>query len=421
MARHPLKSEIGYIADTTDQGERPSGSDWNGATLFRHVSESVDVSGLGRELIADMRSQTRINQVNRHVIGLSNRELPAQVYITGTGQDPTDTNAADQTVLADLLEQGFGGIHITDSATVAAGVHTSTVLDISSATSYAVGCIAAFVHPTTGEVYHREVTAIDSAELTLDEALPWTPSENDVLKSCITAYVDESVLEDSEDGGGSGPHTQAVIVRKGGAGSDEVWELLGGKWQCNTLNFPRGDLPTLDLTFKCAKVIQPNDAARPTFSGTPSGLAPTVMGTRTLAHLQDFGTSTSTSVCISDLSIELGLQQEASQVVTESDDNMEGICSWGLVPADTVITFSKTPFEDSFWDDIDASTDKVFRFMKHGEAGNAFSVTAPRCHFNEDVSRGANDVHSSNQIVLRAYERDSGTDLVRSKIKIGLS
>jgi hypothetical protein len=421
MTTSQYPSSLAFFQETT-QGTPPAdAAAWLASgRRIRHIAESVDPSGLQRQVVEDMRSQTSIFGLNRKVKGLRGVQQPAKIYATGSG---TSTSGGSQIQLTDLmrvLQHAFGGLHRSNSTVLAGGSHTTQTINVSSTTNIIVGCLIAVSDTSAGGLpVVRQVTGIDTLELTLDRELPFTPADGDVVSAMATVYIDEAVLADSN--GGGGPYTHSVHIQKGLAAALENWQLHGCKWQINSIDLPRGGLPTFDATIFAASFLGPNDAPSPAWTVAATGNAPVAIGPDTEVHLGDFGDPAVANIHVSSCNVSFGVPVIVVETVTEVQDNMEGTAGYATGPADTTVALGIVPMASSWWDDFDDNASKVFHWTKRAAAGGIFSILVPNCEIAAQPSRGAVGAVSQANLELRAFPNLLDTTAIASsKILIGI-
>lgn len=421
MTTSPYPSSFALYQETT-QGTPPAdGTAWvSDGFRIRHVAESVDPSGLQQQVVEDMRSQTSIFALNRKVKGLRGVQQPVKVYATGSGVVTAGASQIASTRLMQVLEHTFGEMHRSNSTTLSGGGHTTQIVNVASATNIVVGCLIAIADTgSAGLPVVRQVIAVNSLAITLDRVLPFTPADNDVVSAMATIVLDEAVLADSD--GAGGPFTFSAHIQKGLAAALENWQLHGGKFQANSIELPRGGLPTFDMTLFAASFIGPNDAPSPAWTGTPSGNAPVSIGPNTEVHLGDFGSTAINNVHVSSCGISFGVPVVVVETVTEVDDLMEGVAGYATQPADTIITLGIVPMASDWWDDFDDDTFKVFHWSKRAAAGQIFTIMAPNCEVVSQPTRGSVGAVSNANVELRAFPNTlASTALGTAKFLIGI-
>ena len=173
MSNIAALSLLTYFPETT-QGTPPAdAAAWIASGVrLRHLGESLDISGVERSLLEDMRNQYRVKGTEARVQGIDNPEFPFAVYGHGLGE----TTAAGEQVATDapgyqlalLLGHALGGITRGYSTQVSGGGSTTTVVAVDDASDYAVGDFVAIEFATPpadyppGTAWPRRITAIDT-------------------------------------------------------------------------------------------------------------------------------------------------------------------------------------------------------------------------------------------------------------------
>jgi len=417
-----LHPSIAAFFQEATQGTPPvDGAAWvtNGRPI-RHIAEATDPSGLKQQTAEDMRSQSTIFGLNRKVRGLRGVTQPLALYTTGSGATTADGQQIALTDLMRVLQHALGGLHRSRTTSLAGGGHTTTVINVNDATDIAVGCfIAVSDTSASGLPVVREVTNVAALAITLDEALPFTPANGDVVHAMATAFIDEAVLINSN--GSGGPFTFSWHIQKGSPAALENFLLRGCKLQLDNLSLGRGDLPRLNATIHAATFLGPNDAPSPDWSSsTITGNAPVSIGPNTDVHLGTVGSTTAATIHVGSCEIDFGVPVIATETVTEMADNMEGVHSYATAPGDTMVKLGIVPMASSYWDSFDDDTMRRFRWAKRAAAGQIYAVACPNCEVVETPTRGAQNAVSRADVSLRAFPASGSTALARSKIKIGI-
>lgn len=412
------------FAEEDPQGTGPANAgEWlSEGTRIHVLSESVDPQAFVQETVEDRRSVEDPFEVHRVVKGLRNGEHPMQVYGTGSGVATTTGQQIAVTALMRLLRHCLGGLN-RGTSLVANGTHSATTVEFADASGLAVGGHLAMV--VNGIGYPRRIVAIADNVVTVDQDFPITPEDNDVFAAMATAYVDSAVLFDSNNGGGSGPHTFSHWGAFGQEGALEIWELHGCKAGLTGIQLPRGELPILELTNMFASFTAPNESpANPAWTDPVEGEAPFAVGPDCSLYLGDYGSTASTPfVDPAEVAIDPGVPVRRIGSNTEQQARMQGTANYASAPADTTVTLNISGFDPDYWDDFDADTFKIFRWAKNAAPGGIFCITMPRCEIKDYPRRGTIETVSSNQLLLRAH-RDlasvGASQLARSKICIAV-
>lgn len=425
MTTSAFPSQLAYFPEVT-QGTPPvNGAAWvAGGRRIRHIASVLDPAGLQQSVVEDERSQTRVFAHNTKVKGLRGVQQPVGLYLTGSGAVTADGDQIAETDLMTILEHALGGLHRSNSTVLDGGGHTTTVINVEDATNIIEGCLIAVSDTSAGTPpVVRRVLDVSTLAITLDEALPFTPVDDDVVHGMATAYIDETVLVDSN--GSGGPFTFSWLVQKGLPNALENWQLQGCKLQLDSLSLPRGELPSIAGTIFAASFERPGVAPSPTWTAAPSGSAPVSIGPNCEIQLQTVGTTTANHVQVSEFSVSIGVPVVPIETVTEVDNNMEGIAAYCTQPADTMITMGIVPMASSHWADFDADTFKLVRWTKLASPGQIFTIQASNCEIAAQPKRGVQNASSRVDLELRAHAPAeitgaSNQALVTSKILIGV-
>lgn len=414
-------SELAFASETTPGTPPANAAAWvTDGTRFRHIPDSLELADVKPAALKDDRSHTHIFDKELNVEGLRNGSFSFQVYLTGSGATTADGNQISTTTLMALLENAMGGLHRSNTTDCAAmGAHSATEIDVTDDTSFAVGGHILWEHPTTGEMYLRQLVENSGGNVwVLDEALPQAANDGDIIHGVATNYPDASVLDDSNASG----RQLSMWARKSGSNS-EIWEFQGCKLQLSEISLSRGELPT--ITFEChyASFTAPHESPpQPAWVDDPDGEAPVAVGPDVDVFLQDYGTTTANNACLSEATFSIGLPILRDEVTNEPQENMEGTCKYYVGDGDTTATLRVRPFSTDFFSDWDTGTFKVFRMSKRAAAeGQVFGITFPRAEIAEMPTRGTSGEKSTVDFMLRAHRNTSDigtTELARAQFCI---
>lgn len=445
MSNIAALSLLTYFDETT-QGTPPAdAAAWIASGVrLRHKAESLDVSGVERVQLEDMRNQARVFGTESRVEGLDNPEFPFAVYAHGTG---AITAAAAQVAtsapgyeLGNLLGHALGGVSRGYSTQIDGGTSTTTVIAVDDASLYEAGDFVAVEFAAgvgnypADTAWPRRVIETDEVSspqtLTLDQALPAAPADGDAVHGCVVAYVDEDVLCDSN--GSGGPYTRSWLVQKGmpgsGAGVRESWVFRGCVAALQSISLARGETAEFAFQVMAGSHVDPTAAPWPTAwgSNTELGLAPLSISPLTELWLVDDGTSTNTLVQVSSLEIEPGVPRVRTETITTGAAAMEGTAGYATQPAETTISLQITPFGISQWTDQAAGTFKTMRWARLGPAGSGLAVHFPRVSHIKTPSRAINNATTDVGVQFKAHEDEdlatmpTNANRWRSKIQIVL-
>ncbi len=414
--------EWAFFQETT-AGSGPA--DWAASgTRVRVIEGTPDPATIKPTSIDDPRAQEDIFTENDQVIGLENHEYGVSIPLCGAEVATDVATQVAATSYATILEHCLGGMwRGTRTFCKVGGTHTATQVELNSSTGYDEGTFLAVEDADdTGRLFIRRVTAVSGDQMTLDEALPFTPADNDVIWPCIDLYVDESVLKDSL----VGPKQFSTLSQTGGAASGEYFESNGCKIELTRIVPVRNQLLACELTVKAASLKDPTEVSEPSWSGDPDGLAGVPVGPDGKAFFQDYGTTTASLVHVADLNIDVGVPVVRHETNTEVTAGMQGTRGYGTQPARTMLNFTQSPWSSDGITDYKAGTKKVFRWQKVGAAGQCVALHFSRVEWLEEQSRGEKNAISTNVHQLKAHKDTtnaaaSSSEQWRSKIHIVLA
>lgn len=428
MTVRNLVSLLTLFPETVAQGIGPSGvsgvstgAQWEaaetGGTAFQvpHIASSLTTSSIETQEFTPDQVRRRFFETDRSQSGLSNVDVPFQSYFTGRGEALADGVTATDTALSQLVENCLGGVALTATRTLAGGGHSPTVVNVDDATTLAVGAVIAW-EDADGRLHPRVITNIAVLAVTLNTALPSTPSDGDLMRGGATLYIDEDVIGDTSSNLGS---TLSGVIQKGSNGS-AGWEVNGAKAELTGINFERNGFPLLDFTLFCARHTDPSAGPDPDFP-TASFPNPQIVGPDSSIIVENAGTSTLTNVCNGTVAVTPGVPVSPLECMADNLDDMEGIGLWSTSPADTLVEVDIYPFTSAWYTDKAAETNKQVAVIKHGSSGDCFAFFAQNCEI-QTVVAGDEEFTSSN-LTLRAVEHNPATAttaLERSKFRLFL-
>jgi hypothetical protein len=280
-----LVSLLTLFPETVAQGIGPSGvsgvstgAQWvaaeAGSTAFQvpHLASSLTTSSIETEELTPEQISRRIFETVRSQPGLSNVQVPFQSYLTGRGSALDDGVTATDTALSQVLENALGGVSFAATRTATGGGHTTTVVNVDSVGTWAVGSVVAW-EDSNGQLHPRVITDITGLAVTFNTALPSAPADDDLIRGGATLYIDEDAIADTSSTLGS---TLSGVIQKGSNGS-AGWEVNGAKAELTGLNFERNGFPLLDFTLFCARHTDPSAGPNPDLP-TASFPTPQVIG-----------------------------------------------------------------------------------------------------------------------------------------------
>ncbi len=406
----------------TTGGTVSTGAEWEtaeaGGTAFQipHIPSSLSFESLERTVIEAERTKARVFTTDPRVPGLSNAELSFQSYLTGRGSALAAGVLATQTPLSRTLLNCLGGVHYAETCTLAAGGHTTTVVNVDDASTLAVGAIVAPLDPTTGLAHPRRITDVTALAVTLDRELPFTPADGNLVLGGATLFIDEDVICDTASNLGS---TMSLVGQKGQNGA-AGFEMNGCKLGLSSMSFERNGFATLDLSLMAARFTDPSSGPDPTLPDAvfPNPLA---IGPDTQLAIANIGVTTNTLVCNGAMTVEAGVPVVPIPCMTARTGNMEGYAGYTIEPGDTLVDLDLYPYATSWFADYDNEQLKNVSVSRLGASGNIFSVHFPQCEIlNTPKQLNADNILRSG-VQFRAQEVTGATTaLARSKFVIFL-
>ena len=405
-SKHP--SELAFFTETT-QGTGPAdAAAWaSDATRIRHISDSLETSGFKQTTADDLRSQEDVLSQEQKVLGIKGgNEFGFDMYLTGTGVTTNSGQQVASDALLTIMAHCLGGSERGYSTTATGG--SSTTVALTSTTGVDEGVFLAIQDNTSpaaahsGKLYIRKVESLAGLTATLDEALPFAVAAGDIVHACHMYYIDESVLVDTT----TGSRTFSWLISKGriAAADRENWEAHGCKGILASLELSRNQPPKMSIRNMVASFETVEEAAEPTWSGTPFGYAPTAIGPDTTVWLEDYGTTTSTQLHVAEFTLNPGVASTPIDTVTEKQTGMPGRAGYSLGLGDSTVDMLVYPLTQGDWTDFNNQQIKVCRIAKAGTVGKAWAISMPRCEIVETPhGEGVGD-GLGHRLMLRALK-----------------
>lgn len=388
---------------------------------------SFNTSAIGPGLVDDDRAYDDIFDDEGDLVGIDNPEFTFESYAETNGAAAASGSQIGLTWQMALAQHALGGLHrgTTRVADTAAGsLHSTTQVEVNDDTGILVGghvaiTLANYTGLGGATVAHvRRVTAINSATnlITLDQALPATPVDDDVVGACATAYVDSTALRNSV----TGPVTMSWHISRDQTSGTANWEILGAKAQLVSLSAERDDFAKLAWKVLGGSSAMPNDAASPAWVTDPENEVPFQIGRYTQLWLQDYGTTTSTLHGASQFTVEdFGVPVVPADTITSITAGMQGRSGYSTTRGDTMVAVTIREHDSNWWTEYEARAYKVARFANLAPRGGGFAVTLPRCQIQSRPDFVGEDGSSANSLKLKGFRDLSSvatTQLARSKI-----
>lgn len=405
---HPYKSWLAFFEETT-QGDGPVGEDWDGdGVLIDHLE--VDPSAIVQSWVVDATLNTRAKTIRKNIPGLKNVEgVKVGLNWHSVGVETASGNQVSETAHTKVCKHLLGGQQRGYSTTCTGG--TASIPVVASGTGIDEGVFLGFEDADDpGRVHIRRVVSWNLGGLaaTLDQALPFTPANGDKVHACVMSYIDEDVLEDSEDG----PYTWSWRIEKG---VEAVWNLHGSKANFS-MSFPRNAPPRMDLTVMAA-TFRHETLTKETWTQTPAGFAPLAIAPDTKIFLQTYGTYTDATYCTSSFAMEPGvLINPIDTVVTAEGSQMEGRCGYTLGQAETTVSVGLVPFDDDWETALQAGTYKTIRYAQVAQAGKAWAIHFSRCEIAETPKWGVLSNAQGVNLKFRCHEDLDNSNAANAKL-----
>lgn len=392
-------------------------ADWvaNG-TAIEHLS--ADVSGVKQLHLKDPTLEGRVMSVGKRlkIKGLRNCEMSVGLKLHGTGAATAAEAQVAQTYLGTLLKHTMGGSVRGYTNTLTGG--STVVPEIDDATGIVPGMLLAFEDTTaptaenTGKLHFRRVLSLDTLEITLSEALPFTPAAGDLVHGTITSHIDEEYLEDAVAAGG----LMQWFVQKtkaGTGGTDLLWQVEGSVASMAIGGLSRGELPSLTLSVMAANFKHggADSLTNKTFTSL-QGSAQLSMGIDVQCSIGAYGNTAVVEQEVNAVQFDPGYTRVRVETTTELTDRFEGTATYSLVPGDTRFTVTIVNYDDSWYQSLKVGDEFRINFYQPGDGsgpGKAWGLHIARAQLVETPGRAdINEVHGAT-LVFEAMEPDDTT------------
>lgn len=389
MVASILPTSLAFALETTVAVPPTLAADWvtavgsltTGARL-RIIGETLDLSSFKQTMIEDMRSQEAILGDEPKVFGIKGGvEFGFEAYLCGHGLDTVSGSQVAQTAMGLFLLTCLGGQDRSNSTVLAGGGHTTTTITVSATTNITTGShIKVEDLDDPGRSVPRRVVDITGSVLTLDEALPFTPADGDLVHGAHTFYPAEATLVDS----GSSGRTLSFLLSKGqGTTPREHYVARGCKPILEGITINRNESPRLKFRVLVGSFISPEAAPEPTWTADPEGSAPLAIGPDTKVRYDNVGSTTSTQVHVSEFNFVPGVESVAHDTLTEADSGMPGRAGYGLQPAHSTLDFTILPYAQQHHTDFNSQQLKQLRLSRISTEQRAWALTIPRLEIVE--------------------------------------
>lgn len=429
MAATNFVSLLTFFPETVAQGVGPNGdtsgavstaAQWlaaeAGGTAFQlgHIAESLDMSGVDKETLTAEQTKQRIFQTDARVDGLPAIDVPLSAYLTGSGVTTAAGTTISLTPEMRWLQHCLGGIHRTETVTLAGGGHTTTVINVDDATTLAEGAHVAWIDPATGLGHTRRIDDVTGLAVTLDRELPSVPADGEECAGTATIFINEDVICDTSAATG---RTLSILSQKRANGTSG-WEKRGCKAAVTSLGFERNGFATAEYQILGADFTAPPDGPAPTMPDFTSP-RPIAIGPDTEVTINDVNDTTRSLKCNGSFAVEPGVPVVAAECMGMATDAMPGIGYFTTEPADTKVTVDVFPFAESWFTDFANGQHKSLYMTRLGTPGNMLAVGFPYAEIFNIPKLGDANGAATNALEFRAKEVDGATTaLARSKFCI---
>lgn len=420
MSSSPFASGLAYASESA-QGTPPADSSaWaSNGTRVRFIG-NMDLSDIKQTMVPDERNADLIQggsdiQMQK---GTRNGSKAFTLALCGSEATTSDTNQVATTEIGGVLSHCLGNVSRTYATTAAtSGSHTGTAVELTATTGYDEGTYLNHID-SNGDSNLRKIADLTGAVATVDQAFSETPSDGDKIAPVLCYYIDESILCDSN--GGGGPYTYSWHCRSG----DHDMVLKGAVATLTSIETGLNAAAQFGIEVLYADFDDPTVAPTVTWgANAEGGLAGIPIGPKTQCFLQDKGTTTAASVSVQDVSLDPGVPRVAEPAVTSLDDNMEGTARYGMGRGDTMLSVNVLPAADAHFTDFNAGTAKVCRISTRNAEGSNMGFELSNAEITETPSPANTESMHATPLVLKGHPDTANSAaanaaLWRSKLKI---
>lgn len=412
-------------------------ADWVASgTAVEYIS--CDFSNVKEALVVDPTIEARLSAVGnrKQIRGIRNCEASAVLKLHGTGATTATDATVTATYLSNILAHCFGAQHQTKTREIVSG--TTTVLTVANTKTATIipGCLIAVEDTTSptaqneGKLHFRRVIAVDDGPdtITISEELPFTPASGDVIHGTITAYVDETVLQDAARSGTL--YTFNWFHKRTSSGTDHLWQLEGCVAAAGFANLARGQLPQIALKILAANFRHSGDdsLSNPAFTSA-SGSAQLSNGIDVTCSISDYADDTMNIVDVNATTFEPGISRVRVETTTEVLDRFEGMSTYSVGAIATKFTTTVLPYAASWYAGLADGDEFRINFYQPGPGsgpGKAWCIHIPRAQLTATPGRvDVNEVHGAalefGAMVPADTTGGSNTELQKSIFLVGFA
>lgn len=390
-------------------------ADWTLATAVEFVE--FDIDGVKQEMLVDPTAEERAFAVGnrQRVAGRRNAEFGVSLKLHGTGVVTATGQQVAHTYLTILAKHCTGGMHRGTSREVVSG--DTLVIKLDDATGIAVGSLVAFEDITAptpqndGFPAARRVVAVDLVEdeITLSEALPFTPAEGDLCHAVATAYLDAHVLRDAVAVPGGG--TLQWRVRKGDTEALNIL-LEGCVLSFGIENLSLGALPTMQLAGLCANFRWgAADGVADLQLGTPVGEPQLSLSLDTVVSIQELAETAENRLDINTITFAPGIVRSKVETVTGKTYRFHGLATYSVTPAQTTLQVTLAEVRNLWYAGLQAGKAYRVSITQPGAgagAGQGWTIHLPCARLVETPGRA--DVGDNHGVTL-SFEASEASDI----------
>lgn len=419
---HPVTFAVFY--ETTPGTPPADAAAWaaaEGTTADRMRVIDVNHAPIRQAAVVDPNLKDRIFGKDVPIKGLRNADgSNVVIKLHGTESTTAAASQVTETALMRLLEHTFGGLSRGYSSAITSVV-SDTSFTLTTTTDADPGNFYALEDDSdTGRLFPVRVLTAAAGAITVDLDVPWTVDTSDVAHACAVLYIDDQALMNPSDASAT---TTSLLVQRANA----LWQAAGCKFQVDSIEFPRGDVPRMTFSVFAAYAQPYGDGApsAPTWTGTITGAAGLVVGADTKVYIEDKATASANFIDVISATVTPGIPVVPQDTITEITNNMQGRAGYGTQPGDTIIEI-QVYLSTDWQDDWDTTQAKIIRVFQVAPAGSGWFAHASEAYLMEPPEYAVSNeagVYTLRYICHEDRSLDStatNVDRARSKLCVGM-
>lgn len=419
--RHKHRTQVAYFKETTVCA---APADWAADGIPLGLRE-LDISGIKSTYVNDPMLEEYAQAVDtRDVLeGARNNDFKFAIPFSGYGTSPAADVQATATPVTDLYTYALGGGSYSNTTTLTGGTAGVPIFD--EVTNIAAGQVLGFKDTTspvkTGQVYFAEVASINemTKAVTLSSKLPFTPANGDLVLGGYTGFKDEDVLEDAV----TNLKTLAFHIQLHPSDPHYVWETRGGVVNMAIEGIERNAPPKAAFTVMSAnyKYSDADGLANVVYEDEPFVIPP--LATHELRiSIGDAADDENVEFCVTSFTVDLGVERDPVQTITESTLGFDGLCSYTVKMKPAEVTVVLPGSAKAWYQGLKAQTNyRICLYQGSKGEGKSWAIYLPKCQIVETPAKTEAGEALGVQIKFRAKVGPATSDLTLSSAKIAIA